>query len=64
MTYLKGFIAAIAAAFVVIAYTLAVLMLKHKAIGVGVFVGYFTRPLFWVTLIVTSIYAYVITVEH
>ena len=64
MTYIKGALAVIAVAFVITAYTFVAMMVKHKAVGLGVIQVYFTRPIFWLTLVVNCIYAYVITVER
>jgi hypothetical protein len=63
-TFIKGFIAVIIAALVLNAYTFAVIMLKYKQVGVGVWVAYFTRPMFWIALVANCAYAYIITVER
>lgn len=64
MTYIKGFVAVVVAAFVVIVYTLAVVMFKNKQVGVGALVGYFTQPLFWMALVANCAYAYTMTVRR
>jgi len=59
--YVKGILAALGAAFVVSVYTLFVVTSKTKVTGRGALVAYFASPFFWITLIVTALYAFRLT---